>query len=86
MMGRGMLQKLFDPLDKVAVAERDALLLKYRTIVQQDLKAETALLESFMAGQRHKHASWIWHFEDRIGGEHLLFDFRRLVDSFATNF
>ena len=34
----------------------------------KDLKAETTLVESFMAGQRNKHASWLWHFEDIIEG------------------
>ena len=66
-----MLPTLYDANDLDAVAERDEVLSKYKVLTKKDLdlKAETALLESFMAGQCHKHASWIWHFEDYLGGE-----------------
>ena len=69
MKARSMLDNLFDPTDEEAVKEREDLFSKYQVITKKDLKAETALLESFMSCQRHKHASWIWYFEDRIGGE-----------------
>lgn len=67
-MARKHIQKLFDNDNSDDASELATLLRKYRPIARKDLKAETTLVESFMAGQRNKHASWLWHFEDIIEG------------------
>ena len=68
MRARSALPKLYNPkCDKDLTALSD-LLDKYKPIRREDLRAETTLVESFMSGQRDKHASWLWHFEDDIGG------------------
>ena len=69
MRSRSALAALFDPDDIPAQVELKLLLEKYRVIQREDLKAETALIESYMSGQRDKHASWLWYFEDTVGGD-----------------
>lgn len=66
---RKMFGRLYDPEDAEEQQLLQSELGKYREMRDEDLRAETTLIEAFMSGQRHKHPSWLWTFEDTLGGE-----------------
>ncbi len=68
MQARKAVGRLFLPGDRAAEASKATLFARYRTIVGDDLKASTTVLEPFTPGLRHKHEAWFWSMEDTEEG------------------
>ena len=66
---RKTLEALYDPDDAEEQRLLKEELQKYQEMRDKDLRADTTLIEAFMAGQRDKHPSWLWSFEDTLEGE-----------------
>ena len=64
MQARKALERLYDSSRADEVAERDAVLAKYKPIVRSDLRVETAIIEAFTRGVRDQASAWFWHLED----------------------
>ncbi|RDX50607.1 hypothetical protein OH76DRAFT_1348598, partial [Lentinus brumalis] len=81
MQARKAAARLFLPGDRAAEMAKASLLARYRTIVGDDLKASTTVLEPFTPGLRHKHEAWFWSMEDTEEGRGVgwMEDFNRMI-------
>ncbi|PIL25832.1 hypothetical protein GSI_11585 [Ganoderma sinense ZZ0214-1] len=61
---RAAMEKLFDPADGGDTELRTRFRENYKEIKKDDLRATTAVLESFTPGLRNIHAAWFWNIAD----------------------
>uniref|UniRef100_A0A5K1K6H8 Cell surface hydrophobicity-associated protein n=1 Tax=Ganoderma boninense TaxID=34458 RepID=A0A5K1K6H8_9APHY len=66
---RRAIQRLFDPNSPADVIALRAFQDRYKEIQKQDLRASTAVLESFTPGLRNEHSAWFWNVSDTPSGE-----------------
>lgn len=66
---RRAIQRLFDPDDPVDAAALQDFQNRYKEIRKEDLRASTAVLESFTPGLRNHHSAWFWNLSDTQSGE-----------------
>ncbi|KAI0739707.1 hypothetical protein C8Q80DRAFT_1111992 [Daedaleopsis nitida] len=61
MQSRAAAERLFDTQDPDDLRERTSFQAKYKAIVKEDLRVETAVIESFTQGVRNISTAWFWH-------------------------
>lgn len=79
---RRAIQRLFDPHNPVDAAALQDFHSRYKEIRKEDLRASTAVLESFTPGLRNQHAAWFWNLADTQSAE----DSRWIQDCMQKSF
>lgn len=64
MQARQSAERLFNPRSARDTKARSELFAKYKPIVREDLRVETAVIESFTQGLRNVSSAWFWHIGD----------------------